>query len=274
MSAFGMPGLLGFIIVCLSGCQSSAPSPSINDQAQSGIRVSFDSFTNVHYSGRQSLPGWLSTRNAIETSLKHWYSDLQVHQTVTDGSPTDLETFLSALPGSETSDISVVYLGSIQDATGRWKFVEGEERSWVEILDALAIPVHPCRIVILDACYASSVCALPAWKRKLAALTLLASAEEERAYQFSPTALFPIDVSKHCPRAWSWAQTHLPDTWRQAISFLGLMWLETVAQTSSPPMDRNTWRDFCQACTFRAKLFREEISDRWGSTLQICSSGF
>jgi hypothetical protein len=194
-----------------------------------------------------------------------------------DGTPADLKRFLLALPGPEECDISVVYLGSIQNADAGLEFVNGDVANWRVLLAAAPPPAHPCRIVILDACHAAAVRGVPAWAEHLGTETLLASGTDEKTYQFSPSALLPINVQKYSPPAWIWAKTHLSPDWSRHISFLGLIWIETAAKTPLPPADKTDWARFFDACGQNAATFRRTTSRRWGSAVQTffpTSSGY
>ena len=256
----------------LGGCGSVETVSLIEVQPSSDVRVVFDSFINVHYGRNRSLPGWKTTQAAIETTLKLWYDQVQVRQTVVDGTAADLEYFLRNLPGPEECDISVVYLGSMQSAGGSWEFANGNFANWRVLLAAAPPSKHPRRIVILDACHAEAVCHIPAWSERLGTITLLASGETELTYQFSPSALAPIDLQKHCPLAWTWAQAHLPPKWNKHISFLGVMWAETTAKTAFPPTNTLGWEKFLDACCQNAANFRQSISYRWSSTMRVFPS--
>lgn len=257
------------IIFTLVGCSSVDVAPPAQVQPLPQVRVVFDSFVNSNYGKRRSLHGWQTTQTAIETTLKLWYDQMQVRQTVADGTPADLQRFLLALPGPEECDISVVYLGSIQNAAADWEFVNGDIANWRTLLAAAPPPAHPCRIVILDACSAAAVRNISAWAERLGTVTLLASDTHEETYQFSPSALLPINVQNRYPLAWAWAQTRLPPDWSKHISFLGLMWIETVAKRPSPPADKTGWTQFFYACGQNAATFQQTISQRWGSTLML-----
>ncbi len=261
--------LLSLLFVGTGGCAHPAAPLPPKIEAQGQIRVAFDSFTNVHYGGIRSLPGLLTTRTAVTTTLQLWFTDLQARQAVVDGTLTDMETFLRALPGPQDCDVSIVYLGSVQDAAGHWEFIEGTHGEWTELLGAAPPPAHPCRIVLLDTCHAAAVRDIPAWAERLGTVTLLASGKDEKTYQFAPSALSPIDVQRRCPLAWTWARTHLPPDWDRHISFLGLIWMDTTARTTVPPVDTPTWTRFLQECALRAQTFRETTSKRWSSTVQI-----
>jgi hypothetical protein len=255
-------------VITLGGCHSADGAVPAAVQPLSGMRVAFDSFVAVNYEKNRSLHGWQTTQMAIGTTLKLWYDKVQVRQTVVDGTSADLQRFLLALPGPKDCDISVVYLGSIQDASAGWEFVNGDIANWRDLLAAAPPPAHPCRIVVLDACHAAAVCGIPTWAERLGTVTLLASGTTEQTYQFAPSALLPIDVPKHYPLAWAWAQTHLPPDWSRHISFLGLIWIETVAKTPLPPADKMDWTQFFNVCGQNAAAFRRTISHRWGSALQ------
>jgi len=234
---------------------------------QSDVRVAFDSFANIHYGKMRSLYGWQTTRNAVEATLRQWYVDVQTRQTLTDGTPAQLQTFLEHLPTEKDCAVSVVYLGSIQTADGRWRFVNGHYASWSELL-AADIPPHPCRIVILDACSAAVVRQIPAW-RKLATLTLLASEQGELTYDFFPSRLHPVDVQQRLPLAYAWGQTHLDAGWDKHISFLGLIWMQSAAMTDAPPADLSEWRRFFDLCGQNAADFARQSGRRWASTLNV-----
>lgn len=252
----------------LCGCQSvDTVSPVVVEPA-ADVRLSLDSFVNVHYGSNRSLPGWQITRTAIETTLDLWYEQVQVRQAVTDGTPEDLKAFLRRLPGPQDCDISVVYLGSIQDAAGNWEFTDGQRANWRHLLAATPPTPHPRRIVILDACHAAVVRDIPDWAHRLGTVTLLAAGRTEKTYQFLPSAMLPVEVSKHYPAAWGWGQTYLPPDWRKHISFLGLMWIQTVAETAAPPKNPEDWKHFFDNCTQNAAHFGRSVSRRWGSSIQ------
>ena len=257
------------IALILSGCKSIETVSLVEVHPSSEIRVAFDSFINVHYGKNRSLPGWQTTQTAIETTLKLWYDHLQVRQTLVDGTPADLENFLLNLPKPDECDISVVYLGSIQGECGGWEFTNGEIINWRNLLAAAPLSKHPRRIVILDACHAAAVSGIPDWSERFARITLLASDETELTYQFSPSALAPIDLQKQCPLAWTWGQTHLPPGWNKQISFLGVIWSETTAITALPPTNIADWAKFFDVCCQNAANFRQSISRRWSSTMQV-----
>lgn len=251
----------------LSGCTDPEVAALPRIQPLPGVTVAFDSFVNVNYGKGRSLPGWQTTRAAIEAALKTWYEQVDVRQSVTDGTPADLRRFLQSLPGPAECDISVVYLGSIQNAAAEWLFVDGPSVSWHRLLEDAGIPSHPCRIVVLDSCHAAAVRGVPAWNNGFVTVGLLASGPDERTYQMEPSVLRPIDVRKHYPAAWSWAKLHLQPTWRH-VSFLGLMWIEAAAQTPSPPANEADWTAFFKTCQHNAETFRRTISPRWGSAVQ------
>lgn len=255
-------------VVALSGCGSVDIAVPAESQPLSGVRVAFDSFTAVNYEKNRSLHGWRTTRTAVNTTLKLWYDRLDVRQTVEDGTPAELKTFLRDLPGPEDCDISVVYLGSNQNVRADWEFVNGEFVNWRDLLAAATPPAHPCRIVILDACHAAAVRHIPAWAERLATVTLLASDAGELTYDFAPSALTPIDVKKHLPSAWGWAHTHLPPEWNKRVSYLGLMWIQAAAQVRTPPAEAAGWMRFFAACEENAADFRRTVSRRWGSTVE------
>ncbi|MEN6309664.1 MAG: hypothetical protein ABFD91_18100 [Anaerohalosphaeraceae bacterium] len=238
---------------------------------RAGVRVAFDSFVNAHYGKNRTLGGWPTTRDAVETTLKLWYEP-QVRQHIVDGTPADMVTFLNRLPGPEQCDISVVYLGSIQDADANWEFIDGTKAGLTDMLASANPTAHPCRIVILDTCHAAAVKDFEGWAGRFAAVTLLASGRMEKTYQFEPSALAPIDVEIHYPRAWGWAQTYLCPDWKKQVSFLGLMWMETAANTLSPPIDAAGWMYFFEHCSSTAAVFRQTVGRRWGADIQTFSS--
>ncbi|MBN2513586.1 MAG: hypothetical protein JXB18_11670 [Sedimentisphaerales bacterium] len=260
--------MLVLLSIFLSGCSSTAIVVPLTIQPQPAVRVAFDSFINVHYDKNRTLGGWLTTRDAVETTLKRWYEQVQVRQRMVDGTAADLAAFFSQLPGPEQCDISVVYLGSIQDVDAVWEFVNGTTAKLTDVLALANAVEHPFRIVILDACHAAAVNSDENWTRHFAAVTLLAAGRMEKTYQFEPSALAPIDVEKHYPRAWGWAQIYLPPDWKKQISFLGLMWMETAAQTRQPPSDAAGWKHFCDHCGSHAQAFRQTFGRRWGSRIQ------
>jgi hypothetical protein len=252
----------------LAGCRVPDVSPPAAVVPRAGVHVAFDSFVNVRYDQGRSLPGLQTTRTVIETTLKQWYDRVDVRQSVTDGTPADLRRFLSALPGPQECEISIVYLGSIQNASAGWEFANGQTASWDDLLADPDIPAHPCRIVILDSCYAAAVRTIPAWTKRFGTISLPASGPDERTYQMEPSALRPLDVQKHYPDAWGWAKHYLPPVWQKHVSFLGLMWIQTVNQTASPPAGTSDWAAFFSDCSNNAELFRRDISGRWGSSMQ------
>ncbi len=255
-----------FCVLTLSGCHNQAEQVTLPTvQPQPDVRVAFDSFANIHYGRMRSLYGWQTTQSAVAATLRQWYADVQTRQTVTDGTPAQLKTFLEHLPAAADCAVSVVYLGSIQSADGQWVFVNGQRASWRDLL-AADIPPHPCRIVILDACSAAFVRQLPAWS-KLATLTLLASDEGELTYDFFPSQLHPIDVQQRLPLAYAWGQTYLPSGWNKHISFLGLMWMQSAAMTAAPPADVSGWQRFFDLCGQNAADFARTHGRRWGSTV-------
>ena len=263
---------LGAALVMLAGCASrdfaaanKAASAVVLSRPE--IRVAFDSFVNVHYGKTRSLHGWKTTQTAIETTLMQWYPNLEVRQTLIDGTPEQLGEFLRRLPGPEDCDISIVYLGSIQSPQAEWEFVDGRREQWRTRLAASPPPTHHCRIVILDACHAAAVQHIPAWAEQFGTITLLASARDELTYDFAPSAMTPIDLRKHLPAVESWAQTHLPPEWNRRISYLGLIWIQTAAQTEYPPADVAGWWQWAAACRENAAAFRQTISRRWGATV-------
>jgi hypothetical protein len=258
------------VAFALGGCGGTEVMVPAAVQPLSGLRVAFDSFVSVNYGKNHSLYGCQTTQTAIETTLQQWYGRVQVRQTVVDGTPADLQRFLLALPGPEECDISVVYLGSIQNTTAGLEFVNGDVANWRDLLAIAVPPVHPCRIVVLDVCNAAVVRGIPAWER-FGTETLLASGTTEKTYQFIPSALVPINVQKYSPPAWAWAQTYLPSDWSRHISFLGLIWIETVAKTHSPPADKTGWTRFFDACSRNAATFRRTASHRWASDVQAFS---
>jgi len=233
-------------------------------------KVIFDSFANVGYGKLKSLPGLLTTRDAIETTLKTWFSDFQSGQTVVDGSIEDLENFLTRLPGSDDCDISIVFLGSIQSPKADWKFTNGEFRNFHELLDKIKIKPNPNRIIIFDTCHAETICDTPRRNNFLGRVTLLASGRDEKAYQFSPSALNPIDIRSHYQWAWQWGQRYLPRGWDKHISFLGLVWLETAGQRQIVPCDIMQWKKFFDDCSNNAQIIENTIGRRCGSTIMIC----
>ena len=259
--------LLSAVLV-LVGCGSVEVTEPVAVTPQGGVRVAFDSFVNVGYERDRSLPGLAITRDAIAVTLGLWYEQIVVRQSVIDGTPADLEGFLRDLPGPEQCDISVVYLGSIQTDTGGWEFVNGDIVYWRDVLASSLSTAHPCRIVILDACHAAAVRDIPVWSQQFATVTLLASDRDEKTYQFEPVRLMPVDLQKHYPAGWSWAQTYLQPHWRRHISFLGVMWAETAAHAAQPPADAAGWTTFFDACSQNATLFHQSKSPRWGSTMQ------
>jgi len=256
----------------LSGCRSTDIVVPLKVQPRTGLRVAFDSFINVHYDKNRTLGGWPTTCDAVEATLKLWYEQVQVRQHIVDGTPSDLAAFFSQLPGPEQCDISVVYLGSIQDVDGNWEFVNGTTAKLTDMLASAYLPKHPCRIVILDTCHAATVGSDENWTRYFAAVTLLAAGRMEKTYQFEPSALAPIDVEKHYPKAWGWAQAYLPPDWKKQISYLGLMWMETAANTLSPPGNGVEWKQFFDHCSSHAQAFRQTFGRRWGSRIQTLTS--
>lgn len=257
------------VVLGLCGCYHPETAAPAVVEPIVGTRVAFDSFVNVNYGKSRSLPGWRTTRTVIETTLGLWYEQLDIRQAVTDGTPSDLQMFLRNLPGPEACDISVVYLGSIQSDSASWEFVNGQSSDWRHLLDIAPPPEHPGRIIILDACHAGAVRSIPDWKKRFGAVTLLASGQTELTYQFLPSALLPIDVAKHYPAGWAWGQTHLPADWKQHISYLGLIWIQTAARLPAAPENHTDWKAFFEACVHEAATFRQTISLRWGSTLQV-----
>jgi hypothetical protein len=259
--------LLPVAACAMGGCSPVEIAAPAEVQPIGGVRVAFDSFVNINYGKNRSLHGWQTSRTAIGKTLKLWYKDVQIRQTVTDGTPSNLRTFLLALPGPDTCDISVVYLGSIQSPDVTWEFVDGASANWRDFLTTAPPPPHPCRIVIVDACYAASVRTIPGWSERFGTITLLASGSTEETYQFKPSALLPINVQKRYPLAWNWGQTHLSSDWSNNISFLGLIWINSAA-ISPPPADLAHWMEFFDVCRQHAVLFQQTISHRWGSTVQ------
>lgn len=266
----GLYATCSFILICLFGC-SQANKIVLNDiEKMPNIKITFDSFTNVSYGKSRSLPGWLTTRTVIENTLKSWFSNFQLGQIVTDGTPTDLEVFLTNLPGTEDSNLSIVYLGSIQDAKANWEFVGGNFQNFHALLSRTKISANPNRIIIFDTCHAQAICSTNDQNNFLGNLTLLASSLNEKTYQFNPSALKPIDIKKHYQWAWQWGETYLPQGWSEHISFLGLVWLDTAAQRQIPPGDIMQWKQFFDECTSNAETIQNTIGRRWGSTIKTC----
>jgi len=256
--------------ICLFGCGEADMAALHRVEQEPDRKVVFDSFTNVGYGKLKSLPGLLTTRDAIETTLKTWFGDFQSGQTVVDGSIADLEDFLAALPGPDDCDISIVYLGSVQGPKADWKFTNGKFQNFHKLLDKIEIKPNPNRIIIFDTCHAEAICDTPDRNNFLGGLTLLASSRDEKAYQFSPSALRPIDIKIHYRWAWQWGQRYLPPGWDKHISFLGLVWLETAGQKQAVPCGIMQWEKFFDGCANNAQIVENTIGRRWGSTITIC----
>lgn len=257
-----------FCVLTVSGCRTpAAPVALPVVLPQPDVRIAFDSFTNVHYGKMRSLYGWQTTQNAIDTTLRQWYAEVQNRQSMTDGTPAQLTSFLENLPTAADCAVSVVYLGSIQSTDGQWVFVNGERASWRDLL-AADIPPHPFRIVILDVCNAAIVRQIPAW-RKLATVTLLASDENELTYDFSPASLRPVDSKRYFPMAQVWGQSYLKPGWNKHISFLGLIWMQAAAETFQSPLDTSDWIQFFNRCGRHAADFRRVHGRRWSSMVQV-----
>lgn len=257
------------ILTMLSGCAAIETAPPVNVTLMSDVRVAFDSFVSAGYGRGRSMPGFQTTRNVIEATLTSWYESVTIGQAVVDGTPEGLCRFLNNLPDASQCDISVVYIGSIQGPAANLEFVGGRTANWRQTLAAVPIAAHPNRIVILDACHAAAVRSIAAWSERLAVVTLLASGPTEKTYQFEPVRLSPINVRKHYPLAQNWADKHLGPKWDRHISFLGLMWAETTAHTTTPPADTVQWQRFLQSCGRTAQEFCQTKSPRWGSTVQV-----
>ena len=255
--------------IFLTGCNNPDVAEPIQIQSLSGTRVAFDSFVNFNYNKYRSLPGWLTTRTAIETTLHLWYDQVNFRQNIANGTPEGLKAFLLALPGPEECDISVIYLGSIQDGAANWEFVNGNTVNWHHLLAEEKLPMHPCRVVILDSCHAAAVRNIPAWTQRFASVTLFASDASELTYQFYPASLLPIDVQNRFPITWAWSQKYMPPGWSKNISFLGLVWIETVSNINLPPADKRGWTEFFKVCNQNSEKFRLTTGGRWGSTVQV-----
>lgn len=230
-------------------------------------RVSFDSFANIHYSDLEPLDGWLTTRTVVEEGLRGWFPGLEVRQSVMDGTPPDLEKFLSGLPGGNESEVAVVYLASYQSAAGAWRFVNREQCLWSEALRRATIKPHPFRVVILDSCYAAVAERTPEWSGRLATVTLWAGSERELTYELDLSTRVPVDFRRRYPLAWEWTRKHLAADWNRKISFLGLMWLEAWVETASPPKALGDWRLLFDHCQSLAEEFRKKCNRRWVSSV-------
>lgn len=255
--------------IIFTGCTETAVITPIKVHSVPDTKVAFDSFVNFDYKKRRSLPGWQTTKTSIEKTLGLWYDQVNVRQDIANGTPTDLKSFLLALPGPEECDISVVYLGSIQDDLANWEFVNGEIANWYNLLAEENLPEHPCRIVIFDSCHSAVVRNIPSWSQRFASVTLFASSASEVTYQFYPSALLPVDVQKRFPSAWAWAQSYMPVEWSKNISFLGLIWIETVSNINLAPADKIEWTEFFKSCSQNSENFRLIMGSRWGSTVHV-----
>lgn len=253
--------------VSVLSAEDDPATPAVAAISNRVARVSFDSFVNIHYPHREPLDGWLTTRTVVEEGLRCWFPELEVRQTVMDGTPPDLEKFLAGLPGGDESDVAVVYLASYQSAAGAWEFVNKEQFLWSEALRRATIKSHPFRVVILDSCYAAMAQRTPEWSGRLATATLWAGSERELTYELDLSTRVPVDFRRRYPLAWEWTRKHLAADWNRKISFLGLTWLEAWGETASPPKALDDWRRLFDRCQNLAEEFRKKCNRRWGSSV-------
>lgn len=261
------------ILICLlfSGCadkrETTKPIFPIKNNT---LKVSYDSFVNVNYGKRRSLLGWQTTEQIIQKSLESWFVHLQIGQRQIDGSGLDLKNFLMNLSDPNQCDISIVYLGSMQDQEANWEFVDGSYHNWHSILNNIQIPKHPNRIFIIDSCHSQILC--PIFKSKgYSNLIITTALAHQKTYQFEPLQMRPIDIKKYFPQGYIWAQNHLNADWGKSISFLGLVWLQTAAKTQSPPTNTEQWKDFALKCQLNINTLKGTLADKWLSTISTCN---
>jgi hypothetical protein len=254
-----------------SGCVR-APALALEDHpplpAPATLRVTYDGFVNAGYAGGRRLDGWQATSLVIEKTLAAWYPSLEVRRRLTDPSAEEVSRGLSDLPGPPSADLSIVYLGSRQDAAGAWEFTQGGPPvSWGRLLQEARVPVHPNRVAILDACFASAVLRFPPWRGQFAPAALFAAAEDEWTCELDFSTPRPLDLAQRFPRAAAWLGAHMPPSWEGKLSFLGLVWLQAFLRTERAPVSRADWAAFFRLCSEEAGAFRENHSRRLASTV-------
>ena len=235
--------------------------------ATAPLRVTFDRVLNVDYPGGKRLAGWDATGMVIEKTLAAWYPNLKVRQTLRNPSPEGVRRALACLPDAGAAEVSVVYLASRQTPAGLWEFPQGGVRaSWADLLGG-AVPRHPMRLVILDACHAAAVMRAPEWRGRLAPAALLAATQVERTYELDVTRRRPLDLVRRFPLAVSWLKTHMQAEWDGKISFLGFVWLRAYLETDRAPASAADWAAFIRGCQHEADAFRTRHNRSLASTV-------
>ncbi len=265
--------LLGAAISApLGAAARETPPPASAAPPQAQCRVRLDSFVGVHYRGLPKLLGWASTARVVRQTLAQWFPQFVQGQAVADGSPEELDAFLRQLPGPVAADVSIVYLASQQAADGSWAFVNGQGAPWSRIITrARPIPVHPRRIVIVDACYAAILEDVPGWRSSFPGPVLFAASRREQTFELRLDTRQPLDFKRRAPEAWAWSHRSLPD-WDGRLSFLGLAWMQASRSWQSGPRDLGDWEAFLGDCCAQGAAFKDTVGRRWGSTLSRLGS--
>ena len=261
--------LLGRLL-CLSFVASMAGAEETHSQAASPRPTTdFHAFVNWDFHHRKKLKGWQATALAIQRSLAQWSPGRSTHRLVENGDPAALRGFLHALPARAGCELSIVYLASHQSPAGEWDFVQGKLESLNAILTAAAVPRHPARIVILDACFAEAVRRDVKWEREWGSPGLFAAGESEETQELDFRSPQPVDLRRRYPAASAWLRENLGPAWDGRLSFLGFVWVQTFVTTRIPPADMKAWSEFLRRCEQTAGEFRKNAGKRLASQVTM-----
>ena len=233
---------------------------------------SFAAAVSSDYGWGKSLIGWEATSLAVQATLAEWQPspNLKPALMVRNPSPAGLRRFLECLPGAGSGKIQVIYLAAQHTRGGAWQFTGrgAGAVAWGELLQN-APPAHPCRVVILDVCYAAAVVTQPAWTNQLGvAATLLASGSDELTWELDFSNRQPVNLVVRFPAAHDWLKHHLPATWDGRLSYLGLIWVQAFLQTPQPPQTVREWQIFFDRCVAESRRFQAEVCRQRASTIR------
>ncbi len=261
--------MLGCVLCLLVPIAASA-----SDAREQTDAVDFRSFVNADYKHLPKLFAWLSTREIIAKSLgQHIPGEAGQH--ITDGTPAQLEAFLSGLPEPPERGVQVIYLASQQTPDGAWVFPDRSRVAWADLLNQPASVSSGLarRVVILDSCYSQKTAELAEWRR-WAPLTLCGSASHEVVWEIDFDKRQPRDFRKRLPQAWAALCKHPPTTPApRRLSYTGAMWLTASLENTADLSGPSAWPTFLASVADTSSRFRAEHGLPLTSTLLVVSMG-
>lgn len=233
---------------------SPGPTTTAATAVAAPAGVAFDAFVLWDYRRRDNLSAWRTTAHALANAVAAAAADPKPGSPVIEnGGPAELRKFCAG--AGRRAPISVVYLAAHQAVNGAWEFLDGSKERVGAVVGAM--PPHPARFVIVDACHAAAL--VPDLLARPAAVAgvLAASRRGEEAHELSYRRPWPIDLRQRYPRLGDWLGQTLGPQWDGRLSFLGFVWLECWRARAAPPGSVAEWRAFMADCErFAAEFAR------------------